>query len=379
MLKNCLRFLFMWEKAENGRNMILKNKKRWIAMVMCLTLSAALLGGCGSKSAKKEKKAEKIDYDKCVTLGDYQKITLETSEIDSQVQVQIDELLQTKATYDKVTKGKVADGDTVNIHYVGKVDGKEFEGGSYTAEEYPDGYDLTIGSNQFIDGFEEALIGKKIGGTYDIDVTFPEVYSANADLAGKPAVFTVTINSKQGKEHLPELTDAFVKENVTGYDTVDAYKASLRETAIQEQAWSQVYQASKINEYPEQKLETVQNRMKQSITYYLTQQGTSMEDYLEAQNMTQEDFDSQMEESAKQTTGEMLVWEAIAEKQNLTVSDEEYQEDLKTVMTNNNLEDEKAADELFQSYYGSNAKDILTEDLLDNKVKEYLAGNVTEN
>lgn len=369
----------MWEKAENGRNMILKNKKRWIAMVMCLTLSAALLGGCGSKSAKKEKKAEKIDYDKCVTLGDYQKITLETSEIDSQVQVQIDELLQTKATYDKVTKGKVADGDTVNIHYVGKVDGKEFEGGSYTAEEYPDGYDLTIGSNQFIDGFEEALIGKKIGGTYDIDVTFPEVYSANADLAGKPAVFTVTINSKQGKEHLPELTDAFVKENVTGYDTVDAYKASLRETAIQEQAWSQVYQASKINEYPEQKLETVQNRMKQSITYYLTQQGTSMEDYLEAQNMTQEDFDSQMEESAKQTTGEMLVWEAIAEKQNLTVSDEEYQEDLKTVMTNNNLEDEKAADELFQSYYGSNAKDILTEDLLDNKVKEYLAGNVTEN
>ncbi len=356
----------------------MKNKKKWIAMLLCFTLSAVVLGGCGSSSSKKEKEAEKIDYDKCVTLGEYQKITLETSEIDSQVQLQIDEVLQNHATYDKVTKGTVADGDTVNIHYIGKVDGKEFQGGSYKAEEYPDGFDLTIGSNQFIDGFEEALIGKKIGGTYDIDVTFPEVYSANEELAGKPAVFTVTINSKQGQEHLPELTDAFVKENVTGYDTVDTYKASLRETAIQEQAWSQVYQASKINEYPKQKLAAIQKRMTQSITYYLSQQGTSMEDYLESQNMTQEDFDSQMEESAKKTTGEMLVWEAISKKQNITVSEEEYQQELKTVMTNNNLEDEKAADELFQSYYGAKAKDILTDDLLDSKVKEYLAGNVTE-
>lgn len=346
-------------------------------MVVCAAMSVTMLAGCGSNT-KKAEETEKIDYDTCVTLGEYESITLETSEIDSQVQLQMDELLENHATYDTVTKGKIADGDVVNINYVGKVDGKEFEGGSYTAEDYPSGYDLTIGSNTFIDGFEDALIGKKIGKTYDIDVTFPEEYSANADLAGKPAVFTVTINSKQGEQHLPELTDDFVAENVSDYETVDEYKASLREAAIQEQAWSQVYEASTVNEYPEQKLAKIKTRMETSITYYLSQQGSSMEAYLEAQGMTEDDFDSQMEESAKQTTGEMLVYEAIAEKQNITVSDEEYQEELETVMTNNSLEDEDAADELFNSYYGTTAKEILTDDLLNTKVKEYLAGNVTE-
>lgn len=351
-------------------------QKKWIAAAMCIVLTAVIASGCAG--TKKVGKTEKIDYDKCVTLGDYKNITLETSQIDSQTKLQIDQVLQSNATYDKITKGKVAEGDTVNIYYVGKMDGTAFEGGSLTAEDHPEGYDLTIGNGQFIPGFEDALIGKKIGETCDINLTFPESYPNNPDLAGKPAVFTVTINSKRGEEHIPELTDDFVKEKISETDTAESYQKSVRESALEEQAWSYVFDASKINEYPEEKLKELKNRMSKSITFYLSQQGVSMEQYLEAQKMSQEDYDKQMEESAQKSLGDMLIYEAIAKKENITVTDEEYQEDLKTVMENNNLEDEKAADEMFQSYYGTNAKEILMDDLLSNKVKEYLAGNVTE-
>lgn len=354
----------------------MKKQKKWIAAIMCISLTAVV--ACGCASTKKTTKTEKIDYDKCVTLGEYKNITLETSQIDSQTKLQIDQVLQNNASYDTVTTGEVADGDTVNIYYVGKMDGTAFEGGSLTAEEQPAGYDLTIGSGSFIPGFEEALIGKKIGETCDIDVTFPDPYPNNPDFAGKPAVFTVTINSKQGEEHIPELTDDFVKENINDTDTVESYRKSVRDTAVEEQAWNYVYEASEVKEYPEQRLKDIKKRMNKSIEYYLSQQGVSMEQYLEAQKLSQEEYDKQMDESAKKSLGNMLIYEAIAEKEKIAVSEKEYQEDLKTVMTNNNLKDEKAANEMFQSYYGADAKDILMDDLLDNKVKEYLAGNVTE-
>lgn len=351
-------------------------QKKWIVATMCITLTSLMVSGCAS--TKKAAKTEKIDYDKYVTLGDYKNITLETSQIESQTKLQIEQVLQSNSTYDTVTKGTVADGDTVNIYYVGKMDGTAFEGGSLTAEDQPAGYDLTIGEGKFIPGFEDALIGKKIGETCDIDVTFPDPYPNNPDFAGKAAVFTVTINSKQGEEHIPELTDEFVKEKINEAETAESYQKSVRDTAVEEQAWSYVYEASEIKDYPEQKLKDIKKRMNQSISYYLSQQGVSMEQYLEAQKLSQEEYDKQMEESAKQSLGNMLVYEAIAEKEKITVSEKEYQEDLKTVMTNNNLEDEKAADEMFQSYYGTDAKAILMDDLLDNKVKDYLAGNVTE-
>lgn len=356
----------------------MKNGKKAIAALFGILLGTSLLVGCASSGKKSKTEEKELDYDKYVTLGDYKSISLESKSIDAQVQTQIDSLLEQNATYDTVTKGKVKDGDTVNIHYVGKVDGKEFEGGALRKEDNPNGYNLKIGSNRFIDGFEEALIGKKIGGTYDINVTFPEVYEKNADLAGKPAVFTVTINSKQGEQHLPELNDEFVASNVSGFDTAEAYKQNLRDTAVQEQAWSQVYQASEIKDYPQSKLDELKERMKNSTENYLKQQGMEMEDYLKAQNITKEQMDQQMEEAAKQTTGEWLIQSAIAKKENIKVKEEDYQEAIDKVITANNLKDEKAADELFNTYYGASAKKVLADDLLGQNVREYLSNNVSE-
>ena len=350
--------------------------KKVAGMALCVTMCAVLFAGCGKK--KTVEKTEKVDYDKAVTLGDYKTISLKTADIDKELQSQIDQLLEQNKTYETVKKGVVADGDTVNIYYVGKVDGKEFDGGSLTKDTNPSGYDLTIGSNTFIDGFEKALIGKKIGGTYDVDVTFPSDYSLNADLAGKPAVFTVTINSKQGKENIPKFDDAFVKEKVSGYDSAEEYKAAMRKDVVQGLAWDKVMDASKINEYPKQFVEDNKTRLESAMNTYLSQNGATLEDYMKSQNLTQESYDAQKEQTAKDAAGEEVVYNAIAQKEKIEVSKDEYQKQIKDVMTSNNIDSEDTLNKNFKSYYGFDAKTIVMKDMLRQKVEEYLAGNVVE-
>ena len=142
-------------------------------------------------------------------LADYQKISIKSAEVDKKLQEDIDSIMKNSSykSGNHVVKGTVKKGDTINIYYVGKVDGKAFEGGSCTKETTPDGYDLEIGSGTFIPGFEDSLIGKKIGETSDIHVTFPKDYGKD-ELNGKKAVFTVTINYKLGKK---EFDDARVQ------------------------------------------------------------------------------------------------------------------------------------------------------------------------
>ena len=186
-----------------------KNKMLIIlaAVLVVLVLACAVLGSMYAtksglfKSSKKqvtekEKEVDPVikDAAKYVTLADYKNIVLKKADIDKELQSQIDKALDDYAVYKKIKSGKVKKGDTVNIYYVGKLDGEAFDGGSCTKETNPEGYNLEIGGGAFIPGFEDALIGKQVGKTHDINVTFPESYSNNPDLAGKPAVFTFTIN-----------------------------------------------------------------------------------------------------------------------------------------------------------------------------------------
>ena len=159
-----------------------------------------------------------IDVEKCVTLGDYKGITVEKtiqSVTDEDVQNEIDDAL---ASYPVEVDRTAKEGDTVNIDYVGKIDGTEFDGGS------DQGADLKLGSGKFIDGFEDGLIGAKKGETRTLDLTFPEDYTQ--DLAGKAVEFTVTVNAV--KEPLTEPTDQWVADNIEGYDNVADYKAGIR-------------------------------------------------------------------------------------------------------------------------------------------------------
>lgn len=270
----------------------MRNLKKYFATALCVALCVTTLAGCGKKKTT-EQKVENIDYQKAVTLTEYKKVTLKKTDIESKLKTQIDQLLDQNKTYEAVKKGTVANGDTVNIFYVGKVDGKAFDGGSLTKDTNPSGYDLTIGSNTFIDGFEKALIGKKIGSTCDIKLTFPEKYSVNSDLAGKPVVFTVTINSKRGKANVPKFDDTFVKNNVSGYNTAKEYQAKLREDVVKDMAWDKVVSDSKISNYPKQLIEDNKTRLETALNTYLKQQNTTLDDYISAQNMTKDSYESQ--------------------------------------------------------------------------------------
>ena len=377
----------------------MRKTNKLLVFALCAGLSISMLSGCGSED-KKEKtektettqKPDSAEVDKTaattdpvienaasyIDLADYKKVELDKSEIDAQVQTQIDKALETYASYEKIKKGTVKSGDTVNIYYVGRMDGEAFEGGSCTEESYPSGYDLTIGSNSFIDGFEDALIGKKLGKTYDIDVTFPEEYPQNAELAGKPAVFTVTLNHKQGAEIKQKFNDEFVKKNLTQYKSVKDFKEQNRQSIIRSMALQKVCEETTVKEYPDGKVEEMKKQLKTSIESYIGQLGMTMEQYLTSQNMTEDDYDKQMEETAKNDVKNQIVYNAIAQAEGIEVTDEAYQTELQTYLTNYGAESEDALNMTFATNWGTTAKSIIYNDLLFDNVSDYLVKNVEE-
>lgn len=148
--------------------------------------------------AKELLKATDYKVEKYVKLNDYMNMTVELSKdytvSDADIQSYIEYLMSMYPSYEVSDKKTVESGDVVNIDYVGKIDGEEFSGGSATGQH------LEIGSGSFIDGFEDGLIGKNVGETVELNLTFPEDYTNNTDLAGKAVVFTVTINSIDTKK-----------------------------------------------------------------------------------------------------------------------------------------------------------------------------------
>jgi FKBP-type peptidyl-prolyl cis-trans isomerase (trigger factor) len=369
----------------------LRKRNKLLALALCVSLSVTALGGCGSenKETKKTESGKKEEAKKSedpliakaasyVTLAEYKTVELKKSDIDKAVQDKIDQELDTYATYKKIKKGKVKSGDTVNIYYVGRIDGTAFEGGSCTKDKYPNGFDLTIGSKSFIDGFEDGLIGKTVGKTYDINVTFPESYPNNPDLAGKPAVFTVTLNYLRGDKIKSKFDNEFVKKNLTQYESVKDYKEKNRKTIIRSKAIEQVCKSSEVKNYPENKVEEMQTQLDTSISNFLKSQSMTMSDYLKNNSMTQEQYDKELAENAKQDVGNQIVYNAIAQAEKIEVTDEEYQTELNTYLSNYGCKSETELDTAFTTNYGTTAKNIIYNELLYSKVADYLVGNVKE-
>ena len=242
---------------------------------------------------------------------------------DADVDKDIEETRLRLAKDEEVTDRAAQMTDTVNIDFTGKMDGKEFEGG--TAQ----GYDLTLGSHQFIPGFEEGVVGMNIGETKDVPVTFPEDYQAE-ELKGKEAVFTVTLHKITGKV-LPELDEEFAKK--MGSDSVDAYRTKVKErlernaasrslnetensiiTEIAKGAKAEIPQAmiDKQNEFALQRLE-----------YNLMYQGIRLDDYLKYLNTTREAYMHTFDEESKRTVLHQLIVEKIIKLENIEATQEE--------------------------------------------------------
>lgn len=265
-----------------------------------------------------------------VELGEYKGLTVKIAPIevtDEEILTQIKANAGSDALED-VTEGTVEEGDTANIDYVGKLDGEAFDGG--TAK----GYDLEIGSGTFIDGFEEGLVGVKIGDTVDLTLTFPENY-ASEELAGKETVFTVTVNSVK---RMKELTSDLVSTITDGeYTDVDAYKESVKETLmkskedsrdseIKSDILSQISENSTIKDYPQEMLDygltNMQNAYKQMASQYDMEYADLLQNYF---GMTEEQFDEEALNVVKQNLDAEMYLKAIAEKEGIEVSDDDYE------------------------------------------------------
>ncbi len=257
--------------------------KRISALILCLCMLVCFAAGCG---AKDRELYAKTDLSKYVELGEYKGIKVDTSSDDfkeiyeSVEKSDIDEY----GLYVEKTEGTVAEGDTANIDYVGKKDGVAFEGG--TAE----GYDLTIGSNSFIDGFEEGLIGVAIGDTVDLNLTFPKNYQS-AELAGADVVFTVTVNhvttteARKAEDYYSEI----------GFKSLDEYNADVEKRAVRNYLYNEVVENSKVTDYPESEQEKLLSAITEYYdTMYQQYYGADLETVLSSSGMTMEDFEKEM-------------------------------------------------------------------------------------
>lgn len=380
-------------------------KKRAIMISMLLVMALSVTG-CSQKTATKDKdtKTEEtaktddaeetesdntedtsedtpttaelmagIDVEKCVTLGDYKGVTVEKtiqSVTDEDVQNEIDNAL---ANYPVEVDQAAKEGDTVNIDYVGKIDGEEFDGGS------DQGADLKLGSGKFTDGFEDGLIGARKGETRTLNLTFPEDYTQ--DLAGKAVEFTVTVNAV--KEPLSEPTDQWVADNIEGYDNIADYKAGIRseqeenneqtaDNQVRYAAWTQVIDNCTINEYPETLVEVGKKLYEQQVETYAKYAGMELDAYIESSGLTQEEYQSNMEEYGKNVAAQALVCQAICDKEGFAIGDDDYQKALQDMLTEYGCTE----DELIQTYGQDNVEQSIMLNRVSNLILEN--ANVTE-
>ena len=308
------------------------------------------------------------DASEYVTLGEYKDLTVEVAPVEVTDEQVMDKIAsETKQT---LTEGTVESGDTVNIDYVGKIDGEEFDGGS------AEGYDLEIGSCTFIDGFEDGIIGMQVGDTKDLELKFPEDYHST-DLAGKDVVFTVTVNSIS---RVPELTDEVADSVVEGM-TAEAYQESVRQdledqakesqkTEAEQKLLQEVYENATIDGYPEENLQYTIKRAKDYYEWLASMYGMSLDDYLKNYGMTQDEFNEQIQPVAEEALGEEMTLLAIAKEENIEVSDEEYEAGLARYAEAQGMDDPSKLEEAYGENYIKNS-------LLQEKVLDFLYENAT--
>ena len=245
---------------------------------------------------------------------------------DADVDKEIERLLDRNARKIEVSDRPCQNGDTVNIDFVGTIDGVKFDGGEAA------GFDLTLGSGQFIPGFEDQVVGMNVGESRDVNVRFPENYQAE-ELKGKDAVFAVKLNSVKGKE-LPELTDAFIKD-ATGSETIEEYKAKTKER-LQQQADKNSLDATENSildaisataeaEIPQAMIEREIDGLVQKFEYQLMYQGLKLQDYLDFIKTTKEEFRKNYEEHAKKNVLNQLVISQIIKDEKIEATDEEVE------------------------------------------------------
>lgn len=309
----------------------------------------------------KQSKEYNYDLSKYVKVGNYKGLeyaSQKASVTDEEVDAEIQRRLQKAAKTENSKTGKVENGDTINISFVGKIDGKEFEGGSSEST------DITVGTTQMIDGFVEGLIGKNVGESVTLNLKFPDDYG-KTDLQGKAVEFKVTINSKK-KISVPKLNKEFVKKN-SKFTTVKEYKEGVKkellnqkqksiDSTVKQELWSRIINKSKAKKYPEKELNEAMsqaNKLEESYKAQAQNYGMEWETYLKTVMRTdKKGFEKLKQEYAKNIVFNRMVMYSIARSENISLSNREYKKEILKILEDNGYDEES-----FKKAFG---KDIET-------------------
>ena len=329
----------------------------------------SLMTGCGDKGKNDDKKdtttqseatatdaadensetiGQLVDYySQNVELGNYKGIEYTKADVDvtdDDVQKKVDEFVNGLATYDKDTTSKAKSGDTVNIDFVGTVDGEEFDGGNTNGS----GYDLVLGSGSFIDGFEDQIVGHKAGDTFVVKVTFPEDYGRD-NLNGKDAEFKTTLNYIK-IDKPATYNDELVAAN-TDYKTTKEYEESVKESlkadkkaaalaSEQRDIMVNVMAKCKINDLPAEEIQANTDQLITSIKSQAESYGMDYATYIKLYYGydDEDEFAQQVYEICQESLREKMVMCAIAKAENVTVTDQETEDYLNDYAKNNNVD-----------------------------------------
>lgn len=313
-----------------------------------------------------------------VKLGEYKGLEVKKVEYpvtDEEVNAELEAMREKNARIISKEDGAVENGDIAVIDFEGFIDGVAFEGGK------GENYDLTIGSASFIPGFEEQLIGVKAGEEKDVNVSFPEDYHAE-ELKGKPALFKVTVKEIKYKE-LPELDDEFAKD-VSEFDTIDEMKADSRKkleessslrakNEYEEEVIKKAVEGSEV-EIPEAMIEREIDYMVKDLDYRLRYQGLTIDKYVELMGITMDKIREDFKEVASTRVKTNLTLEAIAKAENMTASEEEIDAKADEMAKRYGMEDTAKVKETILK----NQKEIIEEEIVNNKVIEFLVKSSKE-
>lgn len=364
--------------------------RRTVKFVAACCAAVLVVSGCGSKEAGTgDEELDKVlasveDYnpEDYVELGTYKGVEVNVYVSEDDIDGEIMGLLSQNTEVEQIKKGKVKDGDTVNIDFKGLMNGKEFAGGT------SEGYSLTIGSKSFIDGFESGLIGVAVGDTTTLHLKFPDPYQNNPDFSGKDVDFEVKVNYINGKANVPEFNDEFVKDYTKGeYTSADAYRdvikqqiADSKKETAGDTAFNTVLSTSKVKDIPDFLVDVMKLRL--DASYRSSAKANGEEDFdkfiTDKWNMTKEQYEEKLESTAGKYVEQKLIAEAIAKKENITVTDEEYKESLDQYMKNINVSTPEEFEKYVVANFKSKAEDIIKEAIITEKVINLVKENVVE-
>lgn len=311
-----------------------------------------------------------------VTLGEYKGIEVEKTEItvtDEEVDAEIKKT-QEQNSREITVERPAENGDTVVIDYAGTIDGVAFDGGS------DKGHSLVLGSNSFIPGFEDQLVGATAGSDVEVHVTFPEDYHAK-DLAGKEAVFACTVHEVKTKEY-PEIDDEFAQD-VSEFDTLAEYKADIKKhiterkeneakSAKQQKVMDKIIENATM-EIPDAMVDTQAANMVDEYAQRLSYQGLSMDQYFQFTGLNAQTLKDQLKPQALKNIQSRLVLEAVIAAENIEVSDDEFNAEIEKMAAAYQMEADKVKELL-----GEEGAENIKKDLAAQKAVEFVADAAVE-